>query len=150
MSRQRRSGGEARRRGVLLPLTVAVFLALPLGACIIVRTPTVQAVRPDARRVVEAPVRAFLADGSVVVFLEGVRVLPGRLGGRGTRYDLTRTSSVPVNVLPLDSVVGIQSFETPVEPGLTVLASVGTTTVGFIVAVFSLCQGGGCAVGSAP
>jgi hypothetical protein len=91
-----------------------------------------------------------MIDGSVVVFPEGVRLLPGRLEGTGTRSDLTRTSSTRVTGLSLDSVMGIQSFDTRLEPSLTVLASVGTTTAGFVAVLLLLCGDGGCAVGSAP
>jgi hypothetical protein len=46
------------------------------------------------------------------------------LSGPGTRYDLTLSNPVEVTELPLDSLVGLESFRTGVDAGATVSLSV--------------------------
>jgi hypothetical protein len=91
--------------------------------------------RKDLREVaaspqqVEASLRVFLADGSVVVFPDGARVGTREVTGIGLRYDLTRTFTGGQNQVALDSVIGMEAFDVRTDPGLTLLASVGITAV---------------------
>jgi hypothetical protein len=74
--------------------------------------------------IVSSPVKAHLADGSTVVFEQGVTVAEGRVTGEGRKYDLTLDTSVRVSSIPLDDVVAMESYQTPVNVGQTAGANV--------------------------
>ena len=116
----------------------SLALLLSVSACFIVHRVSVLEVGRTTDSVqVRTPVKAHLVDGSTVVYREGVLVGGGRLTGAGTRYDLTLANPTPSAVLPLDSVVALESFRTSTDGGATIaystLATVGT--VGLSVAV---------------
>jgi hypothetical protein len=120
-------------------LRAASILLLPtLGACFVVRRVSVTEVNRTADSVqVRTPVKAHLIDGSTVVYRKGVLVRGGRLTGRGMRYDLALRDSSGVTELPLDSVVGLETFRSQVDAGATVGASLLATAgaIGLTVAV---------------
>jgi hypothetical protein len=116
----------------------APVAALALSACIVAHKVSVEEVNRDADSVeVRTPVKAHLVDGSTVLYRAGVTVARGRLTGAGTRYGLTLADSTSVADLPLDSVVGLESFHTRVNTGATfaysTLATLGA--VGATVAI---------------
>jgi hypothetical protein len=116
---------------------VSLLLLLLTGACFIVRRPVVVEVeRTDSVRV-RTPVKAHLVDGSTVVYPKGMVLASRRLTGAGTRYDLRLSNPMEIGELPLDSVVGLESFRTEVNQGATTLLSVGATlaTIGAGVAI---------------
>lgn len=76
---------------------------------------------------VAVPMKAFLLNGDVVVYADGADISPDAIFGPGLRYPLNRKSSVSVEVIPLDSVVGIEAFRTQVNsPGTILLTTLGS------------------------
>jgi hypothetical protein len=119
-------------------LASLLLLLSTVGACFIVRRVSVAEVDRTADPVqVRTPVKAHLLDGSTVVYRTGVLVGAGRLTGPGAHYDLTLSNPREINELPLDSVVGLETFRTDVDGGATVGLSVLATAgaVGLTVAV---------------
>ena len=129
----------------------AVPLAL-FAACTVYNTPAVSELpRPGAGDSVSltSPVKAHLLDGSTVVYRAGVLIardtLRSALPNTAFRYGLTLVDSAPADALPLDSVLGMESFRNAVNgPGsalLTVLAIAGTVAgaAALAVAIFGSC-----------
>jgi hypothetical protein len=82
-----------------LPPIVVVWglLAVAVAGCISIGSPSMEEVslfglNPEPQTV-QSPVRAFLGDGSVVVFPSGSRISSAAISGDGQRYDLHRTFS---------------------------------------------------------
>lgn len=109
------------------PLVLGVG-TLTVSACFIVGSHSLDPVSRSPQRVT-SPVRAFLADGSMVVFRDGARVTDTEVTGAGERYDLLRNPVGPATAVSLDSVLGMEAFNQRTDPGLTILASVGATTL---------------------
>jgi hypothetical protein len=113
----------------LTPSILSVPLAV--SACFIVHRVSVKEVNRAADSVqVRTPVKAHLLDGSTVVYQNGLTVASGRLTGEGTRYDLTLANATGVSELPVDSVVGLESFRTSVNAPVTVMLSTLGTAAG--------------------
>jgi hypothetical protein len=93
---------------------------------------------PREEVLVDAVLRAHLADGGVVLFRSGAMVSPFALTGHGVRYDLSRTDSAVVDEIRLDSVVGVESFRQDLQAGKTVLMSTGATLSAASLAVAGL------------
>src|SRR5687768_16749063 len=107
----------ARMRSLFVP--VCVFLLSV--SCVVRGTVGVKAL-PTAEPVrVTTAVKAHLADGSVIVYPDGVTVENGRLIGAGRKYDLTLKESGTVGEVPLGQVVALESFENTSNRELTVL-----------------------------
>src|SRR5437867_5018692 len=125
-----------------LPLA---FLVFGLAACITYRRVEVKPLNPRATAAVHSPVRAHLADGSTIVYPGGVTVRGDALTGAGSRFAPGSSSGAPVNSIALDSVVGMEAFETDTLVGRTFLASTAATAltavgiVGLAVAIFGSC-----------
>lgn len=121
-------------RRFVVPLLVVV------SACIISRGVQVEPVeRPAAGDsvTVNSPVKAHLINGSTVLFSNGLRVAHDSAWGSGIRYDLALRDSTAVDVLPLDSVVGMEAYRTHVDVAKTVLYStlLQAAAVGTAVAI---------------
>lgn len=109
-----------------------LLLLAGLSACFLVRTINVVELERGRDSVqVRTPVKAHLIDGSTVVYRDGVLVLRNSLVGSGTWYDLTLKNPRSVTALTLDSVIGLESFQTNIDGGKTVLTSL-LATAGFI------------------
>lgn len=128
---------------------MVLCLTIVAAGCIISRGVTVEQFSPGASDVaqVKSPVKAHLSDGTIVVFESGVVVARNQLLGTGRRLtpllaDLGRTDSIP-----LDSVLGMETFRTKVNAGRTIaystLATVGTLAggVALICAIDPKCFG---------
>jgi hypothetical protein len=121
-------------------LVCALFgtLAISVAGCVFHRVQVQRVIPGDT--VVTSPVKAHLKDGYTVVYANGVTVSGGMLRGTGIRYDLALKQATNVDNIPLDSVVGMESFQTRVDGGktaiVTTLAVVGT--VGTVVGVIAL------------
>lgn len=115
-----------RTRSVVSTLSLLLVPLLPSACVFIFRSGEIEEVPADAVRVqeVESPVRAFLLDGSVVVFPEGLSVREDVLVGSGRRHDLAREPMGPVDSIPLDSVVGMEAFRGETDVATSVVASV--------------------------
>lgn len=100
---------------MFLRLKYAVILIpLLVGACSAIwSTVEVEEVDPtDAESmVIRSPVRAYLADGSVVVLSGGALVNNNMLRGEGTRHSLTLAQEEAFREVLLDSVVAVEAFE---------------------------------------
>ena len=113
-----------------------------LSACFLVRTVNVVELDRGQDSVqVKTPVKAHLIDGATVVYPTGVLVLRNSLIGRGTWYDITLKNPTPVDALTLDSVVGLESYQTLIDGGSSVGVSLLAT-----VAVVGIGVGIACAV----
>ena len=85
----------------------ALVSTTAVGACIVVAHSTRGVPFAPGRGVVLSPVRAYLLDGSIVVYRRGVTVTRDSVRGTGVRYSATLRDSLPVTFVPLDSVVGM-------------------------------------------
>jgi hypothetical protein len=119
-----------------------------VSACFLVRTINIVELERGRDSVqVRTPVKAHLIDGSTVVYRDGVLVLRNSLVGPGTWYDLTLKNSRSVTALTLDSVIGMESFQTTIDGGATVLTSLLVTAgaigigVGIACAIDPKCFG---------
>lgn len=134
-------------RRLLVPLLVFS------SSCILARGVQVSPFeRPASGGVVavSSPVKAHLIDGSTVLFKSGVRIERDTAWGTGVRYGLTLRDSAGVSVLPLDSVVGMETYQTRVSTGQTILYSVLATTATLGAAVAIACAADPKCFGSCP
>lgn len=99
-----------RLRGALA--IVVVLAAVAPAACTIVwqRVAADEIVPAEGPRSVSTPVRAYLADGSIVVLPDGAAVRDDRLVGTGTRHEFTLETARPFQSVSLDSVVAVETF----------------------------------------
>lgn len=94
---------------------------------------------------VESPVKAHLEDGSTVVYSNGVTIEDGIVKGQGIKYDITLDHSERVTEVDLDEVAAMESYQTPVNTGATVVGSAAVTagavvaTAALAVALFGSC-----------
>ncbi|HEV8511582.1 MAG TPA: hypothetical protein VGQ48_14105, partial [Gemmatimonadales bacterium] len=97
-------------RRLVVPLLVAA------SACFVPRSVQVDRVeRPIGAGdtvTVRSPVKAHLINGSTVVFRDGLQISQEKAWGWGILYDLTLHDSTSVRELPLDSVVGMETYRT--------------------------------------
>lgn len=145
----------ARLQVALVP--ACVLTALAVSGCLRI---TKSKLAPLSKRsqMVESPVRAFLADGSVVVFMDGVHVSDSAVVGRGAyggteagqRFDLLREPAGAVTSVPLDSVLGLEAFDRETDVGLSLLASLGVTVLVVGGAVALACAADPKCFGSCP
>jgi hypothetical protein len=118
-------------------LPAAALLAALAGGCIIqAHRVEVNELHPTSPVRVTTPVKAHLADGSIVVYWTGVDVTDSVLDGAGWRYTPTLQDSVRIRSVTLDSVIGLESFETGVDSGRTLAASIPATIAGGAAAAF--------------
>jgi hypothetical protein len=93
---------------------------------------------------VRTPVKVHMTDGSIVVFANGSSVAGGWIQGAGMRFPL-EGSPFAVSVIPLDSVVGVETFDDRTRTGLTTAASSAVViggivgTVALLKAIFGSC-----------
>jgi hypothetical protein len=122
------------------PLVATAFVG-----CIISTTTRGRAVPTSAPVVVASPVKAYLLDGSIVVYPGGISVAADRIEGEGTRYRPTLGESERAAPIPLDSVIGVEAFERTVNPGRTLVYSAVATagSVG-LAAAMALAVFGSC------
>ncbi len=105
----------------------------------------VQQVAPQDAVAVTSPVKAHLKDGSTVVYAKGITISAGALHGAGTRYDIALKQPTYVDNIPLDTVVGMESFQTKVDGAKTAIvstliaAAAFAGTVALFKAVFGSC-----------
>ena len=101
-------------RGSVLGLGLAAA-ALAAGGCINIfwRTEAraLHRTGADSVRLVRTPVKAHLADGSTVVFRHGASIGGRQITGAGEAYALFGDTPTSRNSVPLDSVVGLETFE---------------------------------------
>jgi hypothetical protein len=118
---------------------LGLLLVAVLSACFFVRKVNVVELDRGSDSVqVKTPVKAHLIDGATVVYPRGVLVLRNQLLGEGTWYDLRLKNPAPVTALSLDSVVGLESYQTVIDGGASVgislLATAGVIGIGVGIA----------------
>jgi hypothetical protein len=90
-------------------------------------------VSTDEPTFVTSPVKAHLADGSVVIWAHGVTVSRTVLEGSGMRWDALRRDSTAVATVAMDSVLGLESYTRGIDGattfGVSLLATAGMTVV---------------------
>ena len=118
---------------------------LSASACIVNKI-VVEEVKPSAAvTIVKSAVKAHMIDGSTVVFPRGAAVGAGFVKGDGERYALGGGTPVASAAVPLDSVVGMESYQVGVKPVTTTLATTGALlataagTAALFVAIFGSC-----------
>ena len=138
-----------RRRLTLRVVGVLALAALPLvAACIVSGGVGVQPLdRARSGYSVVSPVKAHLTDGSTVVYPGGIIVENSRISPRnGGQRTGALGESISLLAVPLDSVVGLESFETKVDAAASVLLS----TLGTVVSAGVLALGAVAIFGSCP
>ncbi len=131
-----------RRRLIFMIVT---GLSLVASACVFRGTRTREVYLGQSFATVTSRAKAHLVDGTTVMYRDGFTLRNDTLYGVGMRYNLALTSSTPVSIVPVDSVVGIESFHTSVNVPATLVGSafgIAATTVGIAllaVAIFGSC-----------
>ncbi|HET6628463.1 MAG TPA: hypothetical protein VFG91_01685 [Woeseiaceae bacterium] len=127
---------------------VLLFVSLALGSCITVRKLEVTPVDYEGaaeQPIIASPVKAHLEDGSTVVFPQGVSLVGGEIRGEGFKYDITLERSEAVTSIDVDDIAAMESYQTPVNTGVTAAASggvslgVGVAGLGLLKAIFGSC-----------
>ena len=157
-ARHGKSGGLTVRLALVLLLgrsrVLRVFssaaLGLVGGACIwVFRSVRVEAIGSHADSLaIQTPVKAHLRDGSTVLYQAGVLLARDTLRGPGVRYGLTLRDSNALSVVPLDSVVAMESFRRVTNGAPTAIVSTlatGAALLGAAVAAFVIaCSSSDC------
>lgn len=131
----------SRRHVIPTLATLTAVMALTGLAACVHKTGTVAVAPVETSRQthVSSPVRAHLSDGTVVVFPTGVTLSGDTLHGSGSRYGLDLAFVGNITAVPLDDVVGLESYqgEETVNTGLSVISTVGVAVlaVGGMVAI---------------
>lgn len=130
---------------ILRARTIAVAAALlSAGACVF-RSVETRDLPKTVPTVVSTPVKVHLLDGSTVIYAAGAEIGNGRIsGGGGVRHDIAGRSATALSV-PLDSVVGVETFKDKINMPATVLGSATALaagvmgTAGLAVVLFGSC-----------
>ena len=88
-----------------------------------------------APRVIPSSVKAHLADGSTVLFPDGVTIEEARVTGSGDRYDIRLSPVGSVSEIARDSVVAMERFRTPIDGDRTMTYNFLTGLIGVVVGV---------------
>jgi hypothetical protein len=127
------------------PLVLALA-GLTVIACVIsTTTRPVRLAATGVPRVVATPLRVHLTDGGLVIFPGGASITRASVTGRGQRYDPTRAAQEQVETVPMDSVLGFETYERQVNQGRTLVygpLSLAASTIGVaavLVALFGSC-----------
>ena len=86
-----------------------------VAGCIqLIQTTAVRPLDPASSKTdsIRSPVKAHLKDGSTVVFRNGATIHDRTIDGVGMSYPLMSRAGSLRNRVPLDSVVGLEAFET--------------------------------------
>lgn len=125
------------------PLVLAVVAG---GIACAFRSPDVRPI--DLRQpptVVRSPVKAHLVDGSTVLYPNGVQISNTALVSVGQRFALGSSVPTQAGTIPLDSVVGIEAYETKYNVAGSVAATSGAIVLGTVgaaglaIAIFGSC-----------
>ena len=123
--------------------TIVLALAgLTVVACVISTTTRPIAIAtPGAPRHVATPLKVHLMDGSVVIFPAGAAIRRDAVTGNGQRYDATRSGLEQAQRVPLDSVLGFETYDRLLNPGRTLVygpLTLAASTVGAAALVYAL------------
>jgi len=124
---------------------ILIVAGVTAVACVISTTTRPRALEVHGFEQVTTPVKAHLVNGSVVIFPTGASIGASAVTGMGQRFDATRTAVQHVSSVPLDSVLGLETYERHVNPGRTLLygtVTLAAATFGaaaLAVAIFGSC-----------
>jgi hypothetical protein len=79
---------------------------------------------------VTSPIKVHLKDGSTSIFRNGVWVSRISIMGDGVHFPLISGPSTPRSVVPMDSVVGVETFEGKVLQAPTIVTTIAATAIG--------------------
>jgi hypothetical protein len=135
---------DVRWAGTRYGLVVVALLLGAAAACVVVGVNVENVARPADSVYVGTPLRAHLLDGQTVLYSRGLLVRHDSLLGAGQRYDLRLAPGDAVLALPLDSVVGMESYRTEVNAATLILlplsaAATVALVAGAAVAIFGSC-----------
>jgi hypothetical protein len=135
-----------------VPRLAAVALLLGASACIISRGIAMSRLDVSATDSTEvhSPVKAHLIDGSIVTFRSGVLVAHNQAIGTGWRYIPTLRESTLVQLVPLDSVIGMEAFRTETNFGKTFVYSALVTGGLLVGSIAAICASDPKCFGSCP
>ncbi len=94
---------------------------------------------------IRTPVKVHMSDGATVLFTNGATVNSEAIRGTGAHYALFSTAPVARASVPLDSVVGVETYEGTFQSGLSVVVSLAATAAAIpaaallAVAIFGSC-----------
>lgn len=130
----------------LLRLSLVCVLFGAASSCIRFNQVEVQGVsvaRQRAPSVVTSPVKAHLSDGATILYPRGVVIEADTVRGDGFRYAAGSSISAPSSFVVLDSVVGMETYQTTVRQAPTILATTAVDVLGFAgsVALFKIIFG---------
>jgi hypothetical protein len=114
---------------------------LVVAGCFFVREAYIEEVPRGHATVVRSPVKAYLKDGSIVVFPLGVIVGGDSVRGIGTRHLPTLEATGSVTALWLADIVGMESFNTRISPEKSVGLSVLVTALGKGIITYGMTNG---------
>ena len=123
----------------------ALVALLVIVACVISSKTEGTVLPTHAPTTVRSPMKVHLFDGSIVVFTQGGSIGNGQITGSGMRHDPTLRTAIAISTVPLDSVVGVETYERTANPGRTFLYSTLATAATFVgavaaaVAIFGSC-----------
>jgi hypothetical protein len=115
-------------------------LAAAASGCIISRGVAVERLARSGAdsATVKSPVKAHLSDGSIVVFAKGATVARNVVSGEGEQYSATLHPIGRMDSIPLDRVVGMETYRTEYDGAKTAiystLATAATIAGGFALA----------------
>jgi hypothetical protein len=125
---------------------IGASLAVLVAVGCIFTSVNVEEVRPSVEgTVVRSPLKAHMVDGSTVVFRNGAIVSSTQVRGDGSRFPLDGGSPIPANSVAIDSIVGMESYQTKIGTAQTVFTSAAVTvvaaaaTAAALVAIFGSC-----------
>ena len=141
---------DGRAPPIRLGKFMRLFLSLAclfLVSCVVtnLKITAVEYEETESPITVESPVKAHLVDGSTVVFPNGVTIEDGIVKGQGFKYDITLDHGERVTEVDFDEVAAMESYQTPVNTGATIIYSSVTTVVAvaagtaLAVAIFGSC-----------
>lgn len=123
-------------------------LALASAGCVIISRSVAIEALPTATSdsaTVKSPVKAHLVDGSTLVYPGGATVVRDHVRGAGTRHSATLAPMAMPDSVPLDSVLGMETFRTQANAGRTLAYSLlGTAATLAGTAVASVAIFGSC------
>ncbi len=88
--------------------------------------------------VIPSSVKAHLADGSTVLFPDGVTIEEARVTGTGDRYDIRLSPVGSVSEIPRDSVIAMERFRTVIDGDKTIAYNSLSTLFGLAAAAVTL------------
>jgi hypothetical protein len=114
---------------------LALVLLAIVDACTVHRIAVQEVPRTADSVAVASPVKAHLLDGQTVVYPTGVALARDSLFGAGTRYDVRLRATGDATALPLDSVLGLESFKTATDgPATAILSTLAVAGTAVLVA----------------